>query len=323
MGGQRQRGERGDSGSANTRHDTVHRYAARRTSPHGRDTAHRLSAQHQSHVDVRYSYNRDIVRNAGTGGFNLESRGYHNDALSQTYSSLRRLSSRAASSTKPDSSISGPTTVAQANLPGSAVQVLGAFNGGGNPIGHSTDAQDNYEFQNNTSVLRGRHTLRFGVRARAATQTNVSPQNYAGTFTFAGGIAPELDANDRPVLDATGQPVLVNISSIENYRRTLFYQSSGLPADQIRRLGGGASQFSINTGNPEVSGSQTDVGDFFGDDWRMRPNLTLNVGLRYETQTNIHDWTDLAPRVGVAWAPGGGRQCSLKDRSARRIRHVL
>jgi hypothetical protein len=36
----------------------------------------------------------------------------------------------------------------------------------------------------------------------------------------------------------------------------------------------------------------------------MRPNLTLSYGLRYETQTNIHNWTDFAPRVGVAWSPG-------------------
>ena len=42
----------------------------------------------------------------------------------------------------------------------------------------------------------------------------------------------------------------------------------------------------------------------------MRPNLTVSLGLRYETQTNISDWRDFAPRIGVAWAPGarGGRQ---------------
>src|ERR1051325_9694022 len=28
------------------------------------------------------------------------------------------------------------------------------------------------------------------------------------------------------------------------------------------------------------------------------------MGLRYETQTNIHDWRDFAPRIGIAWAPG-------------------
>jgi hypothetical protein len=51
---------------------------------------------------------------------------------------------------------------------------------------------------------------------------------------------------------------------------------------------------------------QIDAGIFAGDDWRMRPNLTLSLGIRYETQTNIHDWRDFAPRLAVAWAPGGG-----------------
>ena len=39
----------------------------------------------------------------------------------------------------------------------------------------------------------------------------------------------------------------------------------------------------------------------------MRPNLTLSLGMRYETQTNIHDRRDFAPRVGVAWAPGAAK----------------
>src|SRR4029077_1313518 len=34
-------------------------------------------------------------------------------------------------------------------------------------------------------------------------------------------------------------------------------------------------------------------------------NLTLSYGLRYEIQTNIHDWRDFAPRLALAWAPGG------------------
>jgi hypothetical protein len=100
--------------------------------------------------------------------------------------------------------------------------------------------------------------------------------------------------------------VLVNISSIEEYQRTLLFQQLGYSSAQIRQLGGGASQFSINTGNSRTSGNQIDLGAFFGDDWKMRPNLTLSLGLRYETQTNIHDWTDFAPRIGIAWAPGAG-----------------
>ncbi|MCC6364297.1 MAG: TonB-dependent receptor [Bryobacterales bacterium] len=265
---------------------------------------YQLSTNHT--LSVRYSYNRDIVRNAGTGGFNLESRGYHNDALAQTLQVTEMAVVSTSIINESRFQYFRPTTVSQANVPGPAIQVLGSFNGGGNPIGRTTDLQNNFELQNNTSVLRGTHSVRFGFRLRAGAMTNVSPQNYAGTFTFSGGLAPQLDANFRPILDPSGQPVMANISSIESYERTLHFQRAGLPALQIRQMGGGASQFSINAGNAGIAGNQLDVGVFAGDDWRIRPNLTLSLGLRYETQTNIHDWTDFAPRIGVAWAPGAG-----------------
>ncbi|HLY16744.1 MAG TPA: carboxypeptidase regulatory-like domain-containing protein [Bryobacteraceae bacterium] len=276
---------------------------------------YQLSTNHT--LTVRYAYNRDDVRNAGTGGFNLVSQGYHYDAPAQT----AQLTDTAVLSTNVINEMRfqyfRPETVSQANIPGDALQVLGAFNGGGNPIGRSTDTQNTYEFQNYTSVVRGVHTWRFGVRLRDAADANVSPQNFAGTFTFSGGLAPELNANNQPVLDATGQPVMVDITSIESYRRTLLFEQMGTPAAQIRQLGGGASQFSISTGNPLVAGSQFDVGAFVGDEWKARPNLTLSLGLRYETQTNIHDGRDFAPRIGVAWAPGGG---SGKQRAKSVIR---
>ncbi len=66
-------------------------------------------------------------------------------------------------------------------------------------------------------------------------------------------------------------------------------------------MGGGASLFSIGTGRAATALNQFDAGLFFGDDWRLRPNLTLSYGLRYETQNNIHDYKDFAPRFGLAW----------------------
>jgi hypothetical protein len=54
------------------------------------------------------------------------------------------------------------------------------------------------------------------------------------------------------------------------------------------------------------------MGVFVQDDWRIAPNLTLNEGLRYETQNNIGDHLDLGPRIGVAWAPGAKGKTASK-----------
>ena len=255
-------------------------------------------------LTVRYGLHRSDIEDAGVGSFNLVSRGSHNHADMHTaqITETAVLGTSVVNEMRFQFFRTDSTQIANDASP--AILVLGAFTGGGAQIGHSLDRQNNYEFQNYTSISRGRHAWRFGVRARGLTESNTAPQNFGGTFTFGGGLAPELDTNNQPVLDASGQPVLVNIESIERYRRTLLFQGLGLPAAQIRALGGGATQFTVNAGEPSLSASLVDVGAFVGDDWRVRPNLTLSLGLRYETQTNIHDWRDVAPRIGVAWAPG-------------------
>lgn len=67
---------------------------------------------------------------------------------------------------------------------------------------------------------------------------------------------------------------------------------------------GRANQFSIATGQPLISDTFVDVGVYAEDDWKARPNLTLSYGLRYETQNAIHDYTDFAPRLGIALGIG-------------------
>ena len=69
----------------------------------------------------------------------------------------------------------------------------------------------------------------------------------------------------------------------------------------------GPSQFLIVTGIPHASVNLIDLGLYGEDDWRARPNMTLSLGLRFETQNDIHDHADIAPRVGFAWGLGHGK----------------
>jgi len=248
---------------------------------------------------LRYGVTRAGAQNVGVGSFDLISRGYHNEFLNQT---VQGAETAVLGATINETRFQYYRSAVQqtANNSDPALQVLGSFTGGGAAVGRSSDIQNSFELQNYTSMLRGRHSWKFGVRLRAQLDDSVSQQNFNGTFTFGGGpLEP-------------GQPIQTPITSIERYRRTLYFRQLGYSAADIRALGGGATQFSISAGNPELAVHQLDAGLFGGDDWRVRPNLTLSLGFRYETQSNIRDWRDFAPRVAVAWAPGGSGKSRAK-----------
>lgn len=255
-------------------------------------------------VGFRYSVTHAGIQGAGIGGFDLISRGYEFEYTNQTVQ-LTETAVLGTSINEIRFQYFRSANHRLANTAGPEIQVLGSFNDGGSQVGRSFDTQNNFELQNYTSIVHAAHAWKFGIRLRGQIDDNVSPKNFNGTFTFGGGLAPVLDANNQPVLDFNGQPVLANLSSIERYRRTLLLQRLGMTAAQIRPLGGGATQFSINAGIPGLVVHQMDMGVFAGDDWRVRPNITVSLGLRYETQTNIHDWRDFAPRIAIAWAPAG------------------
>jgi hypothetical protein len=258
-------------------------------------------------LSIRYAFSTADIQHSGVGGFNLVSSGIHHHGDDQTLqiANTMVLGVHALNETRFQFYRASISSISE--NPSPRLAVLNSFIGGGAQVGHSFNTLDTYELQNYTTVSHNTHTLRFGVRLRAATLDNSSPINFGGTFTFAGRLAPELNADNEPILDSLQQPKLVSIDSIESYRRTLLFERMGLPAAEIRALGGGPAQFTIDTGNPSLSIDQEDIGAFIGDDWHARQNLTVNLGLRYEWQTNLHDWRDAAPRFGLAWAPAGGK----------------
>ena len=212
---------------------------------------YQLSDRHT--LTFRYGITHSDARDSGIGGFDLPSRGYHNQF---THQHVQAADTAVFGTTINETRFQFYRTASQmiANSTDSAVQVLGAFTGGGSQVGHTLDTQNNYELQNYTSMLRGAHSLKFGVRLRAQTDDNVSPQNFNGGFTFAGGMpAPVLDANNQPVLDPSGSYVMAPIAAIERYRRTLLFQQEGLAPEQIRALGGGATSSPLTRGFPNFA----------------------------------------------------------------------
>jgi len=251
---------------------------------------------------MRYSFEQQKQTLAGIGNFTLASQGYnsltteHRAQITET----AVLGAKTVNETRFQFLNDTTTQNGDNTLP--SINVLQAFNGGGSQVGRSYDLQKHFEFQNYTSIAQGAHSLKFGARIRSIVVDDYAPQNFGGSFSFASGVGVPLDPASNQIVPGAAP---VRITSIERYRRTLLFgQQCYVPGNQ---LGCGASQFSIAGGNPYANLSQTDVGLFFLDDWRARPNLTISLGLRYETQTNISDWRDVAPRFGFAWSPGAGK----------------
>ena len=187
------------------------------------------------------------------------------------------------------------------------IVVSGEFTGGGNGVGNKVDVGKHFELTNISSVAHGIHTIRFGARVRRDSDENLNPAGFNGAFTFAGGDVPLLDSNNNVVVDSSGNPVLTHLTSLQQYQRNLALVQAGFTEAQAEALGGGPTRYAVQAGIPYIGMVRYDAGPFVQDDWRIRPNLTLSLGLRYEVQNLVSDHRDVAPRIGFAWAPGSAK----------------
>ncbi len=66
--------------------------------------------------------------------------------------------------------------------------------------------------------------------------------------------------------------------------------------------------------NFQAESTQTNsyLGFFIQDEWRLRSNLVLSYGLRYETETIIRDLNNWGPRVSVAYDPVGSGKTVIR-----------
>ncbi len=266
---------------------------------------------------ARYSFLRATNDNLGVGGFSLTSRAYEAKRTLHTVQITETAVLNTASVNELRFQFINNRRDTRGIDPTTAVNVQEAFINGGAQVGETFTEETRFDLHNITTVIRNNHTIRFGGRLRGVHLNSVYQNNFGGTFIFAGGFAPEIqfDANNQVITDGNGNPFLgpiAPITSIERYRRTILLQSQGFTGGQLSLVGAGPSQFTITGGNPQALVNQIDYAGFMQDEWRVRPNFTLTVGLRYENQTNIDSPLNFSPRLFFAWAPESNRNRTPK-----------
>jgi Carboxypeptidase regulatory-like domain len=236
-------------------------------------------------LSVRYAFTRSDITGANIGGFNLDdaeigglNQTNRGENTKNNFQTVQATETAVLGQTINETRFQyfRESQVVNPILSTPAVLVLGSFQAGGAQNGLN-DLQNFYELQNYTSMVKKAHQIKFGVRLRGETDSNSVQQNFGGTYTF---------------------------SSIEQYQQTVMQCATADCSNAVFGPGAGPSQYSVSGGAPALYAGQFDVGLFAGDDWKVRQNVTLSLGLRYETQTNIHDYKDFSPRIGLAWAPG-------------------
>ena len=128
-------------------------------------------------------------------------------------------------------------------------------------------------------------SARFNRETRFELQDMATLARAAHTFKFGGGVKPRFYS----FMDATNFGGTFTFSSLEDFA--------------ARR----AALFQIASGNPRAAFAQPEAYGFFQDEMKLRPDLNLTLGLRYDWQAKVGDRNNFAPRAAIAYAPGKGK----------------
>ena len=121
-----------------------------------------------------------------------------------------------------------------------------------------------YEFTDNVNLVAGNHNFKFGGDAAfVRIPQAIFELNFAGLFNFGGLGACTLVAQ-LCTLPSSVFPAPPDITPVQQY-------GLGFPTNYIQGFG-----------NPVSSISNKPLAFFVQDSWKVRPNLTLNYGVRYD-----------------------------------------
>jgi hypothetical protein len=194
-----------------------------------------------------------------------------------------------------------------------AVNIPGFAYFGREPYSYIQRTEQRYQFTDNFSWAIRAHDTKFGADFNYLPLKAIFTVNYGGVYDFGSFAADNLSAAFAPLpnpADPTHPISFPDLSPVQSY-------GAGLPGDFIQGLG-----------SPSDSFSNKPLGLFWQDSWRVRSNVTLNFGVRYDIefppqfkppqglalpaynllglQKGIQtDKNNFQPRVGLAYDPKG------------------
>ncbi len=197
-----------------------------------------------------------------------------------------------------------------------AVNIPGFAYFGREPYSYIQRTEQRYQFTDNFSWTLGRHDMKFGVDFNYIPLTATFTVNYGGVYDFGSLLATQFPGSFQFVPRAA--QIIPGFRALASRPR-----------------------FMQGIGNPNDTFSNKPLGVYLQDSWRV-PNLTLNLGVRYDIefppklappnplaltaynalglQKGIQtDTNNIQPRIGVAWDPKGNGKVVWRAS----YRHVL
>jgi hypothetical protein len=178
-----------------------------------------------------------------------------------------------------------------------------------------------YETEGNSTNLRAQHVGPLGRRFFVNTRVQFSRNRSESTSHLEAPTIRVLDAFTSGGQQIAGGSTLrtLNVASDLDYVRGRHSMRVGVLLDSLWHRSDSATNYlgtytfesleafaagmprsySRRIGDPNIRYFNLQGGIYVQDDIRLRPNLTLTPGVRYEMQTHVRDYNNIAPRAGI------------------------
>ena len=250
---------------------------------------HQFSDRNQ--VALRYSFGHDLEENPDVTSLTGFSRGSSVKAFDHTLlgSWFHQFSPTTLNEARVQWNYSNFDVVP--NVPGQVgLDIPGFGNVGTQIFLPSFTIMRRYEFADNMTLVRGKHNIKFGGYELYRGNHSESHTFFPGRFVFGnlpgGLLSPCLQVPAACGLASVSPAAINSMQSV----------SLGLP--QFYQQG---------FGDPIYNYPRPFTAAFVQDQWQMAPNFTLNVGVRYELDSQYGalatDKNNFAPRLSFAWDP--------------------